>query len=115
MKKNNLKHLVLASALSVGFLSCVSSRIKPYAQENSTSAIDTSGVTIFLLERDIPQNIKKLGIVSMRINNNAGMNMDGYVKTQLKKDCQKLGANGAFRTHDGSYPPFIVSYLVFRY
>lgn len=115
MKPTHTSLFILLAGLIIGLSSCVTSRIKPYTQVSATSKQDTSSVKIFLLERDIPQNIERLGVVSLTINSNAGMNMDKFIKDRLRKDCQRLGANGAYRTNDGTYIPFVVSYLVFRY
>ncbi|MDR6197448.1 hypothetical protein [Siphonobacter sp. SORGH_AS_0500] len=115
MKRNYINLSILAIAISISFASCVTSRIKPYSQVTHSSKVETSSVTVFLLERDIPQNIERLGVVSLRINGNAGMDNDKYVKDQLFKDCKKLGANGAYRINDGTYTPLVVSYLVFKY
>ncbi|QHV94571.1 hypothetical protein [Spirosoma endbachense] len=72
-------------------------------------------VKIFLLERAIPQAIEELGVVSLYVNIRPGLTVDQQVKQQLRKDCQRLGANGAYRISDGTYYPTVVSYLVFRY
>jgi hypothetical protein len=95
-------------------ISCLTSKIKPIHQ-NGISMADTSGVTVFLLERDIPQDIERLGVVSISVNSRPTLTIDEQVKQQLNKDCQRLGANGAYRVNDGTYYPLIVNYLVFRY
>jgi hypothetical protein len=43
---------------------------------------------------------------------------DEFVKKELQKQCQQLGANGAYRLNDGYYPGTRreeVPYLVFKY
>ena len=95
--------------------SCVVSKIKPINEVSSTNNPAILSPTVFLLERDIPQDIERLGIVTIALNSRATLNVDSYVKEQLAKDCQTLGANGAYRVNDGTYFPNIVSYLVFRY
>ncbi|GAB3270959.1 hypothetical protein GCM10027347_41960 [Larkinella harenae] len=98
----------------VGLSSCVVSKFKPLSQVSGVEA-DSSSVTVFLLERDIPQDIEKLGVVTIANIERATVNTDKHVKRQLQKDCQRLGANGAFRVNDGTYHPAIVNYLVFKY
>lgn len=104
--------LLIANAL---LAACVTSRVKPVAQVQSNQASDGSDVKIFLLERDIPTDIEQLGVVTIGINSRAGLNIDELVKKQLRSDCQRLGANGAYRINDGTYYPLVVNYLVFRY
>jgi len=85
------------------------------AQVGSTIQTDSLSVKIFLLEREIPQDIEQLGVVSLSINSRPGLNIDQQIKQQLRNDCQQLGANGAYRINDGTYYPMVVSYLVFKY
>lgn len=80
----------------------------------NTLVKDDSSLTVFLLERDIPLDIERLGVVT--IVNGSVTNVDKGVKQELRKKCQALGANGAYRTLDGFYPrAYTYSYLVFRY
>lgn len=80
----------------------------------SKSVKDDSSFTVFLLERDIPLNIERLGVVT--IVNGSVTNVDKGVKEELRRKCQALGANGAYRTLDGFYPrAYTYSYLVFKY
>ncbi|WP_461073986.1 hypothetical protein [Spirosoma horti] len=109
------KIVVLLTGASICLSSCVTSKIKPLAQVGSGLQTDSLSVKIFLLEREIPQDIEQLGVVSLSINSRPGLNIDQQVKQQLKDDCQRLGANGAYRINDGTYYPMVVSYLVFRY
>lgn len=110
------KIVVLFVSTGMCLASCVTSRIRPLAQVNSSLQTDSLPVKIFLLEREIPQDIEQLGVVSISlINSRPGSNIDQRVKQQLQNDCQQLGANGAYRINDGTYSPIVVSYLVFKY
>ena len=115
MKKNPATILIASLLVSACLSACLTSRIRPIAPVNGDAQTGASSVKIFLLERDIPQNIEQLGTVSIAVNSRPTINIDEQVKQQLRKDCQKLGANGAYRVNDGTYYPLIVSYLVFRY
>ena len=115
MKQVLKKTVVLLAGVSICLSSCITSKIRPLAQVGSSLQADSSSVRIFLLEREIPQDIEQLGVVSLAINSRPGLNIDQQVKQQLKNDCQQLGANGAYRINDGTYYPMVVSYLVFRY
>lgn len=103
--------------LNVFMMGCATSNTIPVSEAGIVNPMDTSGVTIFLLERDIPPTIKKLGVVSIPFQlTTFNINrIDGIVKAKLNESCQKIGANGAYRINDGSYYPKIISYLVFRY
>lgn len=115
MKQILMKIVVLLVGASLCLSACVTSKIKPLEQVGSGPQTDSLSVKIFLLEREIPQDIEQLGVVSLSVNSRSGLNIDQQVKQQLKNDCQRLGANGAYRINDGTYHPTIVSYLVFRY
>lgn len=72
-----------------------------------------NNLTIFLLERDIPTTIKRLGVVTISVGT---ATTDKMVKERLKLKCQELGANGAYRISDGFYPNAgSIPYLVFKY
>ncbi|WP_155296269.1 hypothetical protein [Spirosoma rigui] len=103
--------------ISIGscLLACVTSRVKPIDQVSSGPVADSSSVKIFLLERDIPQDIEQMGVVAISIESSPSLTIDEQVKRQLRKDCQRAGANGAYRINDGTYYPQIVSYLIFKY
>ncbi len=94
---------------------CVSSRIKPLTQSGNATVDSDTSLTVFLLERDIPQTIEKLGVVAIRIETRTDFVVDEQIKQRLRRDCQQLGANGAYRINDGTYYPNIVNYLAFRY
>jgi hypothetical protein len=115
MRLFSLKLMVVLMLVSTIFSACVTSRIKPVAQGQSSQMPDSSDVKIFLLERDIPSDIEQLGVVTIRIESGVGLRIDEVVKQQLRDDCQKLGANGAYRINDGTYYPVVVNYLAFRY
>ena len=104
--------LILLSWLVVG---CVTTQFT--STDNSTatdiSATSDTTLTVFLLERDIPTEIKRLGVVTIYIG---ASTIDKTVKRQLKLKCQEFGANGAYRITDGFYPSAgIVPYLIFKY
>lgn len=105
--------IALGIGVTIGLSSCATSRTKTLAQVSSLSSSDSSALKVFLLERDIPQTIEQLGVVN--IQPRYSINIDEDVKQRLRKECQRLGANGAYRTQDGTYPPHVISYLVFRY
>jgi len=115
MKQVLKKAIVLLAGAIICLFSCVTSKIKPLAQVDGGLQTDSLSVKIFLLEREIPQDIEQLGVVSLSVNSRPGLNVDQQVKQQLKNDCQRLGANGAYRINDGTYYPMVVSYLVFKY
>lgn len=80
---------------------------------NDTSDTGDSTLTIFLLERDIPIEIRRLGIVTIPVGASA---VDQNVKKQLRLKCKEIGANGAYRIADGFYPSIgSIPYLVFKY
>ncbi len=113
-----MKTLPVLSFVGLLLTGCVTSQTIPIGQvENAVRTPDDSGVTVFLLEREIPQDIKKLGVVTLNIQTNTAANssVDRDVKAQLHKACKELGANGAYRINDGTYFPALVSYLVFSY
>lgn len=80
---------------------------------NDTSDIGDTTLTIFLLERDIPVEIRRLGVVTIPVGAGA---IDKSVKKQLRLKCSEIGANGAYRIADGFYPSAgSIPYLVFKY
>lgn len=80
---------------------------------NDTSDVGDSTLTVFLLERDIPAEIERLGVVTIPVG---ASSIDKNVKKQLKLKCKELGANGAYRIADGFYPSIgSIPYLVFKY
>ena len=115
MNQNYKLLITIGIGMVIGVSSCATSRTKTLAQGSSVSQIDNSPLKIFLLERDLPQDIEQLGVVTILPRFKNGPNIDVHVKQQLRKECQRLGANGAYRTQDGTYAPQVISYLVFRY
>jgi hypothetical protein len=119
-----MKDCILVVWLAIGILGCTTSRVVP--AENSTTMVSTKPsalagkpsypVTIFLLERDIPPVIKRLGVVLISTTTR-GVNVDRVVKRELQKRCEDLGANGAYRLSEGYYPTntLDIPYLVFNY
>ena len=91
------------------------STVRPLTATATTVQLDGSPVNIFLLERDLPKDIERLGIVSILPTSQVAIGLDNQVKQQLKEDCKRLGANGAYRISDGTYSSLVISYLVFRY
>jgi hypothetical protein len=104
--------LMLGSMTVAG---CVHSRVSLINQPNVGVQLPDSSVTVFLLERDIPADIERLGSVTIQYDIRSRFSTDSQVKAELDRQCQILKANGAYRTNDGTYSPVIVSYLVFRY
>ncbi|MVM39219.1 hypothetical protein GO730_19450 [Spirosoma sp. HMF3257] len=115
MKEILGKLLVIMISVSISLSSCITTRIKPLIPVGNELQGDTLSVKIFLLERDIPNDIDQLGVVSISVNSRPTLSIDAQVKRQLRKDCQQMGANGAYRINDGTYYPTVVSYVVFRY
>ena len=115
MKLPLLKTVIALLLLSTSLTGCITSKVKPVTQAVNTALSENSGVKIFLLERDIPADIEQLGVVTISITRRHVLNIDEVVKQQLMKDCQRLGANGAYRVNDGTYFPTIVNYLAFKY
>ena len=115
MKQISKSLIVALIGIGACFSACVTSRIKPISQVNNGLGADASSVRVFLLERDIPQDIEQMGVVAISIESRASLTIDEQVKQQLRKDCQRVGANGAYRINDGTYDPTIVSYLIFKY
>lgn len=106
--------LVALLLLTVG---CVTSQFQPI--QNTTSVItpgDSSPVTVFLLERDLPPTFERLGTVAIRIESR--LDTHKRVEEELQKIGREKSANGAIRVQHGTYEldgvP-IVSYLLFRY
>ncbi|WP_425290898.1 hypothetical protein [Spirosoma linguale] len=121
-----MKLIALLFLLSMGATSCITpkSRVVPAkniivnTQTKSDKSLGnpTFPVTIFLLERDIPSVINRLGVVRIVADRNY-LNVDSTVKQELQRRCKELGANGAYRLSEGYYPgnrPEI-HYLVFKY
>ncbi|MEY4540538.1 MAG: hypothetical protein RLZZ306_2295 [Bacteroidota bacterium] len=101
--------------------SCISTKMIP-VQNNETlivktfSPIEPSSVTIFLLERDIPLSIERLGVLKIDMTN-AMVRFDA-IEEKLRIECAKIGANGAFRLNEGTIitnQGGVISYLCFRY
>ena len=119
-----MKHFMLLFWLGMGLLSCTTSRVVP--TENSpingqTKSADLPGkpsdpITVFLLERDIPPLIKRLGVVLISTTTHS-VYVDRVVKRELQKKCQEVGANGAYRLSEGYYTThtLAIPYLVFKY
>ncbi len=107
--------MIALIGISTCLSACVTSRVKPISQVSSGAGADASSVKVFLLERDIPQDIEQMGVVAISIDSRPSLRIDEQVKQQLQKDCQRVGANGAYRINDGTYYPMIVSYLIFKY
>ncbi|WP_052731129.1 hypothetical protein [Spirosoma radiotolerans] len=110
-----MKLMVALLFLSWTLTGCVTTQVT--SADNSTFSngqVDgDTNLTIFLLERDIPTAIKRLGVVTISVGT---ATTDKMVKERLKLKCQELGANGAYRISDGFYPNAgSIPYLVFKY
>ena len=101
--------------------SCISTKLIPI-QSNETQIvknfppIEPSEVKIFLLERDIPSSIERLGVLKINMTN-AMVRFDA-IEEKLRSECAKIGANGAFRLNEGTIitnEGGVISYLCFRY
>ena len=114
-----MKYVTLIVCL--GVLSCTTSKVVPAETSIINAQPKLPGnqrypVTIFLLERDIPPVIKRLGVVLISTTNHS-VYIDRVVKQELQKKCQEVGANGAYRLSEGYYPTnrLEIPYLVFKY
>lgn len=115
-----MKHVLIRLSfisllINICLSACVTSKTKSIDQVSGNLPADMSSLRIFLLEKEIPQDIEQLGVVALSVNSRPTLNTDEEVKLQLRKECQRLGANGAYRISDGTYYPLVVSYLVFKY
>lgn len=112
MKK--ILSIVLGLSLLGLNTSCVSSQFHPLTQHASANA-SADSVTIFILERDLPPQIDRLGVATFRTYR-SGMGVHNQVKQQLQQEAHQRGANGAFRLREGTYDRLgIFAYLLFRY
>ncbi|QKZ14920.1 hypothetical protein [Spirosoma sp. KUDC1026] len=115
MKRTLVRLSLISLFISICLSACVTSQTKSIAQVSGDLPADTSSLRVFLLEKENPQDIEQLGVVALSVNSRPTLNTDEEVKLQLRKECQRLGANGAYRISDGTYYPLVVSYLVFKY
>lgn len=112
-----MKSIIIPLLLSWIIVGCITSQVTSTDNNTSTGTSQTTDttLTVFLLERDIPTEIKRLGVVTI-LTDSAGFGADKKIKEQLKQKCQELGANGAYRIADGFYPGAgAIPYLVFKY
>lgn len=100
-------------------LGCASfPQYRPITPPVSTAAVsDSVGVTIFLLERDLPATMDRLGTITIHTYGSIfGINQK--VEDELQKIGRQKGANGAYRIGHGTYDhdkDGLVTYLLFRY
>ena len=101
--------------------SCISTQMTHFQGDesqtkNNLQQIEPAKVKIFLLERDIPLNFERLGILKIVISSE--MANFSNIEEKLRNECAKIGANGAYRINEGTI--FLrgggtISYLCFRY
>ena len=97
---------------------CVRSQFQPIQQATTMNApADSAAVTVFLLERDLPTSMERLGTIAVRVNQTTP-NFHQILLGELQKVARQQGANGAYRLQHGTYEldrVGVVSYLLFRY
>ncbi len=78
---------------------------------------DSAFVTIFLLERDLPATMDRLGTVTIHTYGSI-FGIHQKVEDELQNVGRQKGANGAYRIGHGTYDhdnDGLVTYLLFRY
>lgn len=78
---------------------------------------DSASVTIFLLERDLPVTMDRLGTVTIHTYGSI-FGIHRKVEDELQTIGRQKGANGAYRIGHGTYDhdkDGLVTYLLFRY
>jgi len=101
-----------------GTVGCIRSQFQPIQQAATLNAsADSAAVTIFLLERDLPATMERIGTVTIHTFGSI-YSIHQRVEDELQKLGHEKGANGAYRVQHGTYDhehDGIVSYLLFRY
>ena len=112
-----MKQIILILLAHLCMMSCATSNAVQVNDAGIAKTTDTPELTIFLLERDIPQTINRLGTVSipMKVNTLNLKQFDVNIKAKLRELCKEAGANGAYRINEGNYQTYVVSYLIFQY
>ncbi|XAZ82153.1 hypothetical protein A6C57_27885 (plasmid) [Fibrella sp. ES10-3-2-2] len=91
---------------------------RPITPPVSTMApTDSAGVTIFLLERDLPATMDRLGTITIHTYGSI-FSIHQKVEDELQKIGRQKNANGAYRIGHGTYDhdkDGLVTYLLFRY
>ncbi|NID13573.1 hypothetical protein [Fibrivirga algicola] len=78
---------------------------------------DSTGVTVFLLERDLPSAMERIGTITIHTFGSI-YSVHQQVEDELQKTGRLKGANGAIRIQHGTYDhdkDGLVTYLLFRY
>ncbi|GAB2562255.1 hypothetical protein GCM10027085_62470 [Spirosoma aerophilum] len=84
---------------------------------NSGASVDSALVTIFLLERDLPARMERIGTVTIHTFGSI-YSTHQRVEDELQKLGRQKGATGAYRIHHGTYDhdkDGLITYLLFRY
>lgn len=95
---------------------CFTSQFRPITQTTSVKA-SADSVTIFLLERDLPPMMERLGTVTIHAYGST-LGIHQKVEDEIQKVGRQKGANGAFRVAHGTYDhdkDGLITYLLFRY
>ncbi|WP_111630597.1 hypothetical protein [Larkinella arboricola] len=87
----------------------------PRPSHRKLTRAQRDSVSVFLLERDLPREFERRGVVAITPPALTPADLAQWVNQQLQEECQKRGANGAFRVNEGTYPPYVIRYLVFKY
>ncbi len=109
--ENHSGFLMIAICLVTGLI--IATNPRPSRQKLALYQRDS--VTVFLLERDLPREFERRGIVAITPPAQAPADLAHWVKQRLQEESQKRGANGALRINEGTYPPHVIRYLVFKY
>jgi hypothetical protein len=84
---------------------------------NSGASVDSALVTIFLLERDLPTRMERIGTVTIHTFGSI-YSTHQRVEDELQKLGRQKGATGAYRIQHGTYDhdkDGLITYLLFRY
>lgn len=84
---------------------------------NSGASVDSARVTIFLLERDLPTRMDRIGTVTIHTFGSI-YSTHQRVEAELQKLGREKGATGAYRIQHGTYDherDGLITYLLFRY
>ncbi|ADB42727.1 hypothetical protein [Spirosoma linguale] len=84
---------------------------------NSGASADSAVVTVFLLERDLPARMERIGTVTIHTFGSL-YSTHQRVEDELQKLGRQKGATGAYRIQHGTYDhdkDGLITYLLFRY
>lgn len=117
--KKILNYCCLATLFSMTAGCASFPQYRPIQRPTSGSAAlgDSATVTVFLLERDLPPTMERIGTVTIHTFGSI-FKIHQQVENELQKLGAQKGANGACRIGHGTYDhdkDGLVTYLLFRY